>query len=42
MKGSFIHEWLVVGLMAMIFILAGKLVFTKFNIPGVTDLFQAV
>ena len=35
-------NWIRGGLVAMTFILCGKLIFTKINVPGVSTLFQAV
>ncbi len=38
MKG-FLHEFLLVGLMALIFIVGGKVIFTKYHVPGVSEIF---
>ena len=35
-------NWIRGGLVAMTFILVGKLVFTKIPVPGLSTLFQAV
>lgn len=35
-------SWILVGLMATTFIVFGKYVFTRWKIPGVTDVFLAV
>jgi hypothetical protein len=36
------YNWLTVGIMAATFFLLGKVVFTKYPIPGVTSFFQAL
>jgi len=41
MTGSFIHQFFIVGIMAMLFILAGKVLTTKYYIRGLSELFQA-
>ena len=38
---SFVTEFILVGLMAMLFIVGGKVVFAKYHVPGVSDLFAA-
>jgi len=35
-------SWLLVGLMASTFIVFAKYVFTRWKVPGVTDIFMAV
>ena len=37
---SFVHEFILVGLMATLFIVGGKVIFTKYHIPGVSEIFQ--
>ena len=41
MKNGFLHQFLMVGLMAMVFIVGGKAIFTRYNVPGVSDLFKS-
>lgn len=40
MKG-FLHELLLVGLMATVFIVGGKVIFTRYHVPGLSEIFQA-
>ena len=35
-------SWIIVGLMACTFIVFGKFVFTRWKVPGLTDVFMAV
>lgn len=37
-----LYAWVVTGLMAVTFILAAKVVFTKFPVPGITETIHAV
>lgn len=37
-----VASWLIVGVMAMTFILAGKYLTGRFKVPGLSDLFAAV
>lgn len=36
-----LNNFVKIGLMALIFIVIGKLIFTRYTIPGITSLFQA-
>lgn len=36
---SFVHEFVLVGLMALLFIVGGKVIFTKYHVPGVSEIF---
>ena len=35
-------SWVVVGLLAVTFIVVGKFVLTKYHVPGLSELFMAV
>jgi hypothetical protein len=37
-----LFSWLVVGLMAVTFIVAAKYIFNRWKVPGVTDVVNAV
>lgn len=39
---SSVWSFLTIGLMAVVFILAGKYLTTRFPVPGLTDLFKSV
>lgn len=34
-------SWVIVGIMAVTFIVFGKWLFTKYRVPGISDIFQA-
>lgn len=36
-----LYNWIVVGLFALTFIVAAKMVFTRFPIPGISDVVNA-
>lgn len=36
-----LYSWLVIGLMALTFIVVGKVITAKWRIPGLTELFHA-
>lgn len=36
-----IRNFFVIGILALLFIVLGKVIFTKYQIKGVSDLFQA-
>lgn len=42
LAGVGVYNFVVIGVMAMLFILTGKVIFNKYPIKGVTDLFNAV
>ena len=37
-----VRNWIMVGIMAMLFIIVSKVVFTKFHVPHVSDLVLSV
>lgn len=36
-----VYNWLVIGIMALTFIVFGKMIFSKWQVPGATEVFTA-
>lgn len=37
-----LYNWMIIGLMAITFIVFAKMIFTRFNVPGISSVVTAV
>lgn len=38
---TFVHQFVIVGLMATLFIVGGKVITSKYHVPGVSEIFAS-